>query len=412
MLLRIEMENFMSIKCELGFHDWGKAWLRKDSCEIQEQCSKCKAVRGPVVALHDWEWIQRTPHLSQQVCKRCSAIGQEIEKEHTWNVIYKPNSYEIQKTCELCGITETYSSGFSTFIGQDDIKQSLMTLVVAGRKKGETLHHILLCGQPGMGKVTLAKIVASEMGVNFKFISGNAIEKVGDFAAVLTNLRAGDFLIIEQIETLRKQILDVLVSAMTDFSLEIVIGKGSSARNIKLKLPHFTVVGTSSKLSQANKQLGNLMFSFNFNPYPKHEIGRIISLSARQQGIIIEDKASDLLADQSHGNLSEALLALKKVKEYAIAYSDGQITESIAKKTLAMFGSNNSNSPVFKRESIPDEVKIFVWQRDGGRCAKCGSQEKLEYDHIIPVSKGGSNTARNIQLLCESCNRLKSANIV
>jgi len=405
------MESFMSVRCELGFHEWKKTYLSENSCEIQERCSRCKTVKGQIVVVHNWEQIQQTPCLSLQVCKRCGASGQKTEGKHQWKEIHNPNSYEIQILCERCSITDTRISEFSAFIGQDDIKNSLMTLVVASRKKQEALHHILLCGQSGMGKVTLAKIVANEMGVNYKIVSGKAIEKVGDFAAILTNLRAGDFLIIEQIETMRKQILDVLVSAMVDFILDITIGKGTSARNIKLKLPHFTVVGISSRPSQIEERISNPMFVFNFTPYDKVEIGKIILWSTVQQKIVIDEGAWILLTDQSRGNPGESILALKKVHEYAIAYGEGQITSTIAKNALVMFGSNN-NSPIFKREPIPDDVKMFVWQRDGGRCAKCGSQEKLEYDHIIPVSKGGSNTARNIQLLCENCNRSKSANIV
>jgi hypothetical protein len=122
-------------------------------------------------------------------------------------------------------------------------------------------------------------------------------------------------------------------------------------------------------------------------------------------------EATNLLAEQSNGCPGEALLVLKKVHEYAIAYADGQITSTIARDALAVFSSKNK-SILLERQPISDDIKVFVWQRDGGRCAKCGSQEKLEYDHIIPISKGGSNTARNIQLLCEKCNRSKSANIV
>ncbi len=400
----------MSFVCELGFHDWKKTYLSIDSCKIQERCSKCGVTKGQVVVIHKWEWIQRTPCLSQQVCKRCGAIGQNNEKEHQWREGYEPNSYEIHKICELCGVTSTYLSGFSAFVGQDDIKQSLMTLVFAARKKSEALHHLLLCGQSGMGKTTLAKIIASEIGVNYKIISGKTIEKVWDFASILTNLRAGDFLIIKQFESLRKQVLETLIPTMTDFSLEITIGKGPSARNIKLKLPRFTVVGISSNLSQVDERLSNSMFAFAFTPYIKTDIEEIISLSATKQGINIESEACNLLADQSNGNPSEALLTLKKIYEYAIAYADGRITSTITRNALVMFGSKN-NSPIYKRQPIPDEIKMFVWQRDGGRCANCGSQENLEYDHIIPVSKGGSNTARNIQLLCEKCNRSKSANI-
>jgi hypothetical protein len=385
----------MPFICELGFHDWNRAYLSTDSCEIVEKCSRCGAVKEQAVVIHEWEWIKRNPCLSQQVCKRCGAIGQIDEKGHQWKEIYKPNSYEIQKTCERCGITGTNLSGFSTFIGQEEIKLSLMTLIAAARKKGEPLHHLLLCGQLGMGKVTLAKIIATEMGVNTKITSGKTID--GEFGLLisLTDLRAGDILIIEQIESMRKNI-GMLVFAMEN-NLE--------------KLPRITVVGITSKPSRVDEQLRSLMFAFNFTPYDIVDLGKIISLSAAQQGINIEVDAAILLAEQSNGCPGEALLVLDKVHEYAIAYADGQITSTIAREAFAVFVPKN-NSPLLERQPISDDVKMFVWKRDGGRCIKCGSQENLEYDHIVPISKGGSNTTRNIQLLCEKCNRSKGANIV
>lgn len=427
----------MPLTCKFGFHDWKRTYLNTDSCNIVEKCSRCGAVKGEAVIIHDWEWIQQNPCLSQQVCKhcgsidqsvvthawewiqqnpclskevckRCGAIGQIDEKEHQWKEIYKPNSYEIQKNCERCGITSIITSGFSKFIGQEEIKSGLMILVAAARKKKEPLHHFLLCGQSGMGKMTLVNIIAAEMEMKFKIISSKTIEKKGDIEKILTNLEERSFLIIDQIETIRKQALEILVQAMADFKFNFVI---DSALSVPIDLPHFTLVGITTKPSQVDKRLNNLMLPFNFTPYKKDEIGKIISLSATQQGINIELEAINLLAEQCNGCLGEALLVLKKVHKYTIAYADGQITSTIARNALAMFGSNN-DSPIFERQSIPDDVKIFVWQRDRGCCAKCGSQENLEYDHIIPVTKGGSNTARNIQLLCEKCNRSKSANIV
>jgi Holliday junction resolvasome RuvABC ATP-dependent DNA helicase subunit len=359
-------------------------------------------------SLHEWEWIQQSPCISQQVCKRCCEIGQTKE-EHQWKEIYKPNSYEIQKICERCGVTTTYLSGFSNFIGQEEIKLNLLTLVAAARKKGEPLHHLLLCGQSGMGKATLAKIIAAEMGSDLKIISGKTIVLAGDLAAILTNLR-NHILIIEQIEAIRKPILEILVPAMEDFILDIIIGKGPSARPLKLKLPHFTVVGITKNPLQVDERLSSLMFAFNLAAYNKTDIAKIVSLLATQKGISIEKEASDLITERINGRPGEVLQFLKKLHEYAIAYSDGYITSSVAEKALDMFGTNVSSTN-FERMPIPDDVKMFVWQRDQGRCVKCGSQENLEYDHIIPVSKGGSNTVRNIQLLCEKCNRQKSFNI-
>jgi Holliday junction resolvasome RuvABC ATP-dependent DNA helicase subunit len=408
-------ESIMSFQCDLGFHDWKKVYVDTTSCAVQERCSRCGTVRGQVVVLHRWELVEQNPCLSKQVCKRCSAIGQNEEKEHQWKLHYITNSYELQKTCERCGLTTTDPSGFSIFVGQEEIKPGLITLVVSARKEGKALHHLLFVGQSGMGKATLAKFIAHEMGVNAITVSGQTIEQDKDIADVVTNLRAGDFFIIEQIELMRKNALETLISIMTDFSFGIVIGKGASARNINLKLPRFTVVGTTSKPLQIDERLKKLVFVFNFIPYSSLEISKIIVLSALLEEIKIEAEAVLLLTKQSNGYPSDALLALKQAHEYAIAYGDRKITSTIAKEALSVFGSKNNfpiNSPIFERQPIPDDVKMFVWQRDGGHCAKCGSQENLEYDHIIPVSKGGSNTARNIQLLCERCNRSKSANIV
>ena len=377
---------------------------------MHERCSRCGAIKGHVDVVHEWEWIHRNPCVKEQVCKRCGATGQIDEKEHQWRRIYKPNSYEIQETCKSCGITRTYPSAFSTFIGQEEIKPGLMTLIVAACQKTEALHHLLLCGQPGMGKATLAKVIATEMGVNIKVTSGPAIGRPSDLYAILTNLQGGDILFIDEIHRLGKTIEEVLYSAMEEYALDIIIGKGLSARSVRLKLPKFTVIGTTSKPSQVDERPGNLMFMFDFTPYDLAEIGKIIFSSATQQGIDIKLEAANLLAEHSNGCPAEALLVLEKVHVYAIAYADGHITPAIARDALAIFGSK-SNSPLFERQSISDGVRMFVWQRDGGHCVKCGSQENLEYDHIIPVSKGGSNTARNIQLLCEKCNRSKGANI-
>jgi 5-methylcytosine-specific restriction endonuclease McrA len=209
---------------------------------------------------------------------------------------------------------------------------------------------------------------------------------------------------------MRKPLVEVLVPATADFILDITVGKGPSARNVKLNLPHFTLVGTTSKPSQVDERLSSLMFVFDFAAYDVHEIGQIVPSLASQQGIAIDSETADLLAEYCNGCPGEASVLLKKVHEYAIAYAAGHITPAIARDALAVFGPKSS-SPSRERQPIPDDVRTFVWQRDGGRCAKCGSQENLEYDHIIPVSKGGSNTARNIQLLCEKCNRSKGANI-
>lgn len=391
-------------------HQWNKAYISSDSCEMQETCSRCGATTGPINVVHEWEWIARNPCTREQVCKRCGTSGQIDEREHRWRRIYRPNSSEIQETCERCGTTRSPLAGLTTFVGQEAIKRSLIVLVVAAQQKRESLHHLLLCGQPGMGKTTFAKTIADEMRCPIKIVSGKAVQGPGDLASILINLAAGGLLLIQQIESMHNSVIEELVPATEDFHFDIVIDKGPEARRVKLALASFTLVGTTSNLSRVDEQLRNLMFVFDFAAYDVCEIGEIILSLAKQQGIAIDVGIANLLAEYCNGCPGEASVLLKKVHAYALAYAAGRMTPAIARDALALFG-HKSSVPTRERLPIPDDVKMFVWQRDGGRCVQCGTQENLEYDHIIPVSKGGSNTARNIQLLCEKCNRSKGPNI-
>lgn len=334
----------MSLICGLGFHNWVKSYLSLQSCAVYDRCTRCGRTRGQAEIIHIWESIRRNHCLTQQVCKRCGIIGQNDEKKHKWVVTYKYKSYEIVKKCKLCGVTNANLSRITSFIGQDDLRLNLMTTVIAARKRGEMLPHILLCGESGMGKVTLAKIIAAEMEVNYKIISANATENKEELAAILTNLRAREFLIIEQFETLHRKILETLRQVMEEFSLEINVGKGSSARTIKLNLPHFTIIGICTDFYRVDKRLSNMMFPFTFKFYPSIEIAEIISMLAAQQDIDIDSDAVSLLADQCNGNPREALLTLKNVHKYAIAVADGKITSVIAQKALVKFGSNKNST--------------------------------------------------------------------
>ena len=245
-----------------------------------------------------------------------------------------------------------------------------------------------------------------------KITTGSAIVNAKELATILTNLRAGDVLFIDEINRLNRAVQEVILPAMKNFVLDIVIGKGPSARSMQLKLPHFTVIGTTPKLSQASEQLIAQMHVCDFVPYDVEDVSKIISSFASQQRIVVGEDSAKIIAEHSNGNLSQALNLVDKVGKYAEVRAQGIITAAVAKDAIKAFGLNLS-APLGERERqpIPDSVKMFVWQRDNGRCVVCGSQEKIEFDHIIPVSMGGSNTARNIQLLCEKHNRSKGANL-
>lgn len=296
----------------------------------------------------------------------------------------------------------------SKFIGQEKIKSSLITLISAAQKKEAPLQHLLFCGQPGMGKVTLAKLIAIQMGKKIKIVSGKTIRKIQDIVELLFTMEESGVLIIEQIDSIRDQVLESIIVSITDFSIDIPTGIGKET--IKIMLPHFTLIGTTSKPSHIDERFSSLMFEFKFLPYDMLEISNIISVSSKQQNIEIASEAANLIAEYSRGCPSEALLLLNKVHKYSIANADEKISPEITQNAFEIFGIDN-NSPKFERQTISDDIKMFVWQRDKGKCSNCGSQENLEFDHIIPVSKGGSNIARNIQILCEKCNRIKGAKI-
>lgn len=302
------------------------------------------------------------------------------------------------------------SQRLSEFIGQEKIKESLVVLITTAKKRGEALDHILFSGSSGHGKTMLAKIAANEMGVNIEVASGSSIARAGDLAAILTNLKGNDVLFIEEIHRLSRASAEVLYPAMEDFELDIVIGKGPSARSIRLKLPRFTIIGATTRLMQVNERLTDLMLVYDFAPYTVDDLGRILLSLAKQQGINIDTQAANIVAEGSNGSPGRAATLLKKMHKIALAHAAGIITPEIAKSSLSLFGSVDT-LPARNRQPISDDIKIFVWQRDNGCCVMCGSQENLEFDHIIPVSMGGSNTARNIQLLCEKHNRSKGGNL-
>jgi Holliday junction DNA helicase RuvB len=220
-------------------------------------------------------------------------------------------------------------------IGQDRVKENLGIIITAARQRGEPLDHVLFYGPPGLGKTTLAHILANEMGVNIKITSGPAIERPGDLAAILTNLRMGDILFIDEVHRLGRVIEEVLYPAMEDFALDIVIGKGPSARSIRLKLPRFTVIGATTRLALLTAPLrARFGAVYRLDYYDLLAMCEIVRRAARVLGIGVEPKGVDEIARRGRGTPRVALRLLRRVRDFAEVRAEGVITRTVSRQAL------------------------------------------------------------------------------
>ena len=225
----------------------------------------------------------------------------------------------------------------AAYIGQDKVKSNLSIFVQAARSRGDALDHVLLYGPPGLGKTTLAGIIANEMGVNFRQTSGPAIERTGDLAALLTNLQEHDVLFIDEIHRLSRSVEEVLYSAMEDFALDIIIGKGPSARSIRLDLAPFTLIGATTKAGALSAPLRDRFGVIErLEYYTPEALVHIIERVAEILSITIEERGAIEIARRSRGTPRIANRLLKRVRDVAQIEGDGVITDAIADKALQM----------------------------------------------------------------------------
>ncbi len=238
-----------------------------------------------------------------------------------------PSDYEVENSLRPKTLAD--------YTGQEKAKENLAVYIEAAKKRGEALDHVLLWGPPGLGKTTLAGIIATELGVNLRTTSGPAIEKPGDLAAILTNLSDGDVLFIDEIHRLSRSIEEILYPAMEDFALDIIIGKGPSARSVRLPIPHFTLIGATTRAGQLSTPLRDRFgVLLKLELYTPAELSTIVRRSADILGIRADDEGALEIASRSRGTPRIANRLLKRIRDFAVVKGDGVITGEIARYGL------------------------------------------------------------------------------
>lgn len=247
------------------------------------------------------------------------------------------------------------------FVGQNHIKEPLIISIEAAKKRKEPMEHVLLYGNPGLGKTTLANIIAKEMGVNIKITAGPALERVGDLAAILSNLTEGDILFIDEIHRVNKSVEEVLYSAMEDYALDIIIGKGPTARTLRMPLEKFTLIGATTKLNLLSSPLRDRFgHVYHLNFYEDSDIEKIINRNAKILEVEIKNNADKTIAIRSRKTPRIANRLLKRVRDYSQVKYNGIIDENIAQEALEMLNVDKYGLDEVDRKILKFIIENFA----------------------------------------------------
>ncbi|MFA6466645.1 MAG: Holliday junction branch migration DNA helicase RuvB [Patescibacteria group bacterium] len=267
--------------------------------------------------------------------------AKEQKTDRTWDLTLRP-----QKLAD--------------YIGQEQVKKNLDIVLQAAKNRQEPIDHTLLYGPPGLGKTTLAHIIAKEMGVGVKVTSGPAISKAGDLAAIITNLQEGDILFIDEIHRLNKTIEEILYPAMEDFALDIILGKGPSAQILRLDLPKFTLIGATTRYNLISSPLRDRFgVTFRLDFYNKEELAQIVKRAADILAITIDDQATAEIASRSRATPRIANRILKRVRDYAQVKGNGQISYDLTKQALDMMAIDTYGLDDLDRKLLQIIVENF-----------------------------------------------------
>jgi Holliday junction DNA helicase RuvB len=264
------------------------------------------------------------------------------------------------KTDELILDSTLRPRELTDFIGQEQLKQNLSIALAAAKKRNESLEHIMLYGNPGLGKTTLAHIIAREMGSNIKVTSGPALEKVGDLAAILSNLQTGDVLFIDEIHRMNKNIEEVLYPALEDFSLDIILGKGPAARTIRMPLNRFTLIGATTKLSMLSGPLRDRFgHTYHLNFYEAADIEKILHRNAGLLNVPLERDAAPAIASRARRTPRIANRLLKRIRDVADVSGASSITPAVVEQTFGLLGVDKFGLDEIDRRLLTALIQKF-----------------------------------------------------